>query len=114
MQIPPISSAQSEFQRFGADPTVQKFHQLWNDWFNDPTRQTGQNLLDFIKENQAYFAALAKNKPGPPPRVPFDNACATAEKYLQAWLNHGCDPHAIEGPTEFVADIAKWINYTLQ
>ena len=93
------------------DPIVQRFNDLWNDWYNHPTRKTAEALLDFMKKNHDHFEELAKHCPPPQPIVDFDHAYQAAINTVQNWIDHGCDPHATTAPSEFVADVAKWINY---
>ena len=113
MSIPPISPFGSFPQGSNGDPLVQQFNQLWDNWYNDPTRASGTTLLDFLQKNQSYFAQIAANFPknAPEPLLSFADSYATAENFLQGWLDHGCPTNGTSAPSEFIADIAKWINY---
>ncbi|PIS02564.1 MAG: hypothetical protein COT85_04570 [Chlamydiae bacterium CG10_big_fil_rev_8_21_14_0_10_42_34] len=113
MQIPPIPPTGNPLGSSG-DPTVKEFNQLWDQWYDHPSRKTGEALLNFIKKNQSHFEQLAKNTPAPHPKVSIKDACRTAEEYLQGWMNDGCDPNKTTPPSEFVNDIALWINYAGQ
>lgn len=108
--IPPIGST-PPFPAASHDPTVQRFNQLWNDWFNDPTRQSGEKLLDFIKIQHNHFEKLSKQTPEPQPKVPFDHSYDAACGSLQSWMDNGCDPGLTRAASEYVADVAKWVNY---
>ncbi len=110
MQIPPIDLSTNSASYFKGDPIVDKFNALWDQWYNDPTRDTGNTLLDYIKDHHQHFAKLAEKTPLPHPRVSFDLSMSAAETSLQGWLDHGC-PSNITGISQFVADVAKWINY---
>lgn len=110
MKIPPISSTYQS-QPPASDPIVQEFNQLWNNWFDHPTKQSAEALLAFMKKNHAHFEELAKHAPLPHPDVPFDEAYDAAIKTLQSWISHGCNPNATTAPSEFISDVAKWINY---
>ena len=115
MQIPPTGSPH---QPYGSshNPVVDDLNKLWDNWYDHPTEKTGKALLKFIQDHRADLEKLAKNNPNPPPAPPhgppgIEDSCNKAEEYLQGWLDHGCDPNATAAPSEFVSDIAAWVNY---
>lgn len=75
------------------------------------TRQSGEKLLDFIKSQHNHFEKLSKQTPEPQPKVPFDHSYDAACGSLQSWIDYGCDPGLTRAPSEYIADVAKWVNY---
>ncbi len=110
MSIPPIQPSSSGWQP-PPDPIVDRFNALWNQWFNHPTEKSAQALLDYMKQNYSHFAELADNKPLPRPLVPFELSFTAAITDLQDWITAGCNPKTTSMPSEFIADLARWINY---
>jgi hypothetical protein len=95
------------------DPIVQMLNDLWNSWFKTPTEDCGLLLLDFLQNehNHHHFQVLAEQMPKPHPIVSFDLAYIAACLDLYGWLKNGCDPKQTIAPSEFIADVAKWVNY---
>jgi hypothetical protein len=112
MHIPPASPASFK-QNSPLDPIVLEFYQLWTAWYNNPTEQTGDQLLRFLQtpEVALYFAQIAKEAPQPQPRVSFEKAYNVAIDYLTAWLNNGCPPGGVTPVSEFMSDVMQWIAY---
>ena len=111
MPISPIQPSWGASQSPRSDPIVDKFNDLWNAWYDNPTQKSAEALIDYMKKNYSHFEKLAEKKPLPHPDVSFEDAFFTSIKYLQGWIDDGCNPHAISPPSEFVADVAKWVNY---
>jgi len=110
MQIPPVSGP--SHSQYPQDPEVERFHDLWNRWFQDPTRKTGDKLLEFIQNHHRYFARIAKQREHllPHPSIPFEESFESATRTLKAWLKHGCDRQGTTAPSEFITNMAQWIS----
>lgn len=97
------------------DPWVKYYKDLWDTWWNNPTCSNGGVLLRFIQEptTYVYFKKIADNYPYPDkPVVDFDTAFTYSQEYLFFWITDGCDPGYTTGPSEFLNNIYKWVNYT--
>ncbi len=112
MPISPIQPSSSGWQP-PPDPIVDRFNTLWNQWYNYPTEKSAHALLDYMKQNYSHFAELADRKPLPLPDVSFEHSFTAAINDLQGWIDHGCNRDARAAPSEFIADLAKWINYAI-
>lgn len=113
MPISPITPSSGGLPS-SSDPIVQRFNDLWNAWYNHPTRKTAEALLNFMEKNQDHFAELAKKCPPPQPMVNFEHSYEAAIGTLQNWIDNGCNPQSTTAPSEYVADLAKWVNYALK
>ncbi len=112
MQIPPSLPPQSPQSFPAPDPIVDEFQEKWNSWFTqDHSKEKSEDLLDFISKNADHFKELGKLCPPPPPKVSIDDAINDAKRTLSGWIDHGCDGSTMDAPSEFIADIDKWINY---
>jgi len=112
MEIPPLPPT-GQSQNSNPDPLVDHFNELWDKWYNSPTKENAQALLDFLNkpENHDHFANLAKNAPFPKPKVDFEHSYDAAKKTLTAWMDHGCDPNGTTAPSEFISDVSQWVNW---
>ncbi len=97
------------------DPTVQKLNDLWNYWFKQPTESSGRKMIEFLlnEKNRSHLKKIADAKPLPHPKIAFAPAYISAVMDLDGWIKDGCDPKAVDAPSEFIADIAKWVNYKI-
>ena len=99
------------------DMIVDQLHALWNNWWDHPSEETARALLSFLNNPAvaSHLRDLAKAFPGPDrPEVNFAESLDLARQALAKWIKDGCDPDLAVIPSEFVADIAKWVDYVNQ
>lgn len=92
---------------------MQEFKDLWDAWWNNPTNETAQALLDYLQDNEVYLKEMGREKPCPlPPYADqnFDNYYQLAVDYLKGWMEQGCNPERTAEVSEWIADIYIWIN----
>jgi hypothetical protein len=103
------------FQGSPKDPVVKEFNDLWDAWwYADPSSKKEANqLLDFLEkpQNKAYLKNIADNYPAgyPKPKLAFDAVYLSAINTLSKWIDRGGTKDV---PSEFITDIAQWVNYT--
>lgn len=94
------------------DP-MQDFKDLWDTWWNNPTKETAEALLEYLIDNETYLKEMGHAKPSPfPPFADdnFDNYYQLAIDYLNGWIQDGCNPDLTTPVSEWIADIYIWIN----
>lgn len=97
---------------------VNTFKQLWDEWFDHPSVQTGTALLNYIKAHKAQIENIAKNNPqvlpvGNSGVQPIEKTFETAINYLTNWIQSE-KTHPPVDPTpasEFLKDLYNWIWY---
>ncbi len=112
MEIESVSPSISS-QDVSCESKIDKFEKLWNEWFDDPTKQNGERLLHFLERNKNYFENLAKGKPVPhgwPAGTTFSHYYEAAIHNLQGWITHGCDPKGTTPVSEWISDVNVWIH----
>lgn len=112
MKIPGIGPTQGG-QWESSDPKIQEYYNLWNAWYKNPTKKTGEKLLSFLEQNETYFTDIAKNMPRPknfPPGTGFSHYYQDAIARLQSWLTHGCEKSGTTSVSEWVGDVYLWVS----
>lgn len=116
--IPPVPPSGSSSYPYDSNMNqdVQTFQNLWDSWWDHPTRENAEKLLSFMEKHKEEFEQLSKKNPHPPdahnPSFPnFEHAFASAEKDLKAWMDHGCNPNQKTAPSEFISDVYQWVHY---
>ena len=115
--IPPSIPPSSGPQWNPIGPTnaqlVNEFKQAWDNWYNNPSKASGQALLNFIETNTAQIKAIAADNHSMiviGSVQPIDNCLKTAEENLQGWIDHGGNTN-IQSCSEWVKDVYDWISY---
>ena len=95
------------------DSKVAELNDLWDEWYNNPSKETAEKLLNFLKENKSYFENLTKGKPVPygfPADSKFDNVYNAAITSLSGWIDHGCNPGQKTPVSGFIANVNTWVS----
>lgn len=113
MEITDVSPVNSNNQVQNCQSIIDRFEQLWNNWYDDPTQRNGEKLLHFLKGHENYFERLAEGKPVPPgwpPNTPFSHYYEAAINSLEGWISHGCNPNGRTPVSEWISDVNIWIH----
>jgi hypothetical protein len=94
-------------------PILQKLDTLWNSWYNEPTHQTGEKLLHFLKHHEADLTKIVGNTPepfGPDFNETFPILYGNTLTMLSTWVDHCKHGNVPITPpvSELIADIYDW------
>lgn len=111
-QSSPLSASSPTGQGKGENTQLAELEKLWDEWYDNPTKSTGEALLTFLEQNEGYFEEMAAGKPAPPgfpTGTPFSHYYNTAISYLQNWIDAGCNPNTTTPVSEWIGEIDRWL-----
>jgi hypothetical protein len=108
MRIESLPHLKAPILSTGVDPRIVQLKEGWDDWWDNPNRQTGGALLQFLKEHQSYLKEVGRKKCQhllPFYSFNFDQYYDRTLEHLANWINEGCDP-------ELRTVSGKWLKET--
>lgn len=112
MRIPPSPPIPPGNPHSNGPSLVTDLKQLWDNWWNNPSKETAEKLLDFLKTNEQALTKLGNSKksPFPPSSGNFSDYLKDATDNLSRWVDHGCNPDQKTPVSEWMNDIYIWVN----
>ena len=114
MSISPISGSQNPVPAHVIPPVVKKLDQVWNQWYNNPTAETGKTLLNFLTTNEPQLTKIVGTTPEPfgsgfkeSFQMLYDHTLSNLSDWVDSY-NPATSPEQAGRVSESIAYIYDW------